>query len=175
MEDMNLVESSVKSVEAVQKTYLTFYNATQRTVDVIWINYQGKPILYKSLLPGQFFDVDTYVTHPWIFRDSDTRDTLVAESKEFFLPPPWNREIERYIRREDRICAVPRRVRVHITIPVYSLFQRAMQVLRNSLLDSVIHDSLQETNSQKVIDSLGLPTTLKADFIYFLKKSFQGE
>ena len=46
--------------------FVRFFNASPRNVDVIWINFNGGRVKYKTLEPKQFFDVNTYVAHPWV-------------------------------------------------------------------------------------------------------------
>jgi von Hippel-Lindau disease tumor supressor len=41
-------------------------------VNILWLNYEGERVRYKTLQPNQFVDVNTFVGHPWIFRDADT-------------------------------------------------------------------------------------------------------
>ncbi|PSN51074.1 hypothetical protein C0J52_01538 [Blattella germanica] len=112
------------------KSFVRFYNNTNRKVDVIWINYQGHHIKYRSLPPGSFSDVNTYATHPWLFIDSETQDRLVVKSQEVYRPEPW------YLQFTSTRDVPTRfeRTNVYITIPMYSLRQRSLQVVRNSLL-----------------------------------------
>lgn len=70
-------------------SFVRFYNATQRTVEVIWINYEGVRVKYKTLQPNEFFDVNTYVAHPWMFQDAVTRERLNANSRHVYEPGPW--------------------------------------------------------------------------------------
>ena len=63
-----------------------FYNMTHRLVDVLWVDNQQNYILYKTLKPREFYDVLTYVGHPWVFEDSITRDSMVST----FLHYPFN-------------------------------------------------------------------------------------
>lgn len=70
-------------------SFVRFCNATQRTVEVIWINYEGVRVKYKTLKPEEFFDVNTYVAHPWMFQDAVTHERLNANSRNVYEPGPW--------------------------------------------------------------------------------------
>ncbi len=72
------------------QSFVRFVNRTIRQVDVVWLNYEGIGVHYRSLTPNQWVDVNTYVGHPWIFRDSETGDKLVVQLQEVFEPPHWN-------------------------------------------------------------------------------------
>jgi VHL beta domain len=48
---------------------VTFRNRTQSFRGVMWIDFNGRPVNYANLEPGQKFTVNTFVTHPWMFTD----------------------------------------------------------------------------------------------------------
>lgn len=53
------------------------------------MNYEGARVKYKTLEPEEFFDVNTYVAHPWLFQDALTHERLNANSKDVFQPNAW--------------------------------------------------------------------------------------
>ena len=60
---------------------VTFINAASTPVNVIWIDYKGKEKVYKyNLTMGDEYKINTYFTHPWIFKNStDGRAALLAK------------------------------------------------------------------------------------------------
>lgn len=79
----------IKSQPSRALSFIRFKNVTQRIVDVIWINYEGARVKYKTLQPEEFFDVNTYVAHPWIFLDALSHERLNANSRHLYEPGPW--------------------------------------------------------------------------------------
>ena len=98
----------LKSGPSMVHSFVRFLNCTARRVDVVWLNHEGVGIKYRTLGPNQWVDVNTYVGHPWIFRDSATGDKLVVQLKEVFEPSSWKNDDEN---------AVPQRKTFNITIP----------------------------------------------------------
>lgn len=64
------------SKDSRQKVKLQILNNSSRSVNVNWISYQGIEVFYLTLEPKQTFVIDSFVTHPWIFRDLE-RQNLV--------------------------------------------------------------------------------------------------
>lgn len=59
-----------------QAAFVRFINNTRYSVEIIWINVCTKDKLevrneekpYGILAPDSYLDVNTYSSHPWIFR-----------------------------------------------------------------------------------------------------------
>jgi len=51
-----------------QPAFIRFKNNTHYDVEIIWINVNNKEKIYNILSPNNFLDVNTYSTHPWIFK-----------------------------------------------------------------------------------------------------------
>ena len=50
------------------------------------MNFKGDEILYATLKPGNSIKINTYVGHPFIFRDKKTNARLLANQKEVLHP-----------------------------------------------------------------------------------------
>ena len=87
-----LVSRRLRSKGSYLHSYIRFVNRTQRRVDIIWLNHEGVSVHYKTLPSQNWVDVNTYVGHPWIFRDANTGDKLVVHLKEVFEPPAHSYE-----------------------------------------------------------------------------------
>ncbi len=66
------------SVKGDTPTTVTFTNNSQRNISTIWIGYDCKEVVYSKLKPGQFYRQETFATHPWIVRDSQSNDLLAG-------------------------------------------------------------------------------------------------
>lgn len=99
-------------------SFVRFLNCTQRFVNIYWIDYQGHAVSYGVLVPSEGIDMDTFVTHPWIFVDVNTLDRYVVNQKDVFFPEPPRTNV---------------RVKIYITLPVYSLRELSLRVIRECL------------------------------------------
>ena len=63
-------------------------------LNIFWRDYSGRRVKYASLRPGSRFEINTYETHPWEFRDADTSDVLMARDgssswQKIYFPRAW--------------------------------------------------------------------------------------
>lgn len=126
----------VRSLEGNQSAYVRFTNKTSRPVDVWWRNYRGVKCLYARLEPGSHYNVDTFITHPWEFTDSETREHFVICNKQIFRAPA-------------NVGGMMYRTNWNITVSIRSLRQTALLAL-----------GLRHAANPAEIRQLGLPFTL---------------
>ena len=67
-------EPLLRSINNVYVSLVRFINKTMRNVVLYWIDYQGRAVSYGVLSPDDCLDIDTFVTHPWIFVDQETKE-----------------------------------------------------------------------------------------------------
>nr|QCH39003.1 VHL [Pareuchiloglanis sinensis]QCH39004.1 VHL [Pareuchiloglanis anteanalis] len=105
----------VRSLISRLPAQVLFCNRSSRTVQLLWINFQGQPVSYGQLQPHTGRKINTYIGHPWMFRDAQTDDPMMANNKELYLPSaPENGQFSV----------------VNIMLPVFSLRERCLQVVR---------------------------------------------
>ena len=86
----------LRSLVAEKFSFILFKNNTGRKVDIFWLDYTGHKVKYGTLRPGDQRRQTTYVSHPWIFRDSNTFDVLVANKKHrVFFPEAFDGQTDK--------------------------------------------------------------------------------
>ncbi|XP_069796010.1 von Hippel-Lindau disease tumor suppressor [Narcine bancroftii] len=126
----------LRSHDSRQSSFVTFCNCTGRRVRPVWLNYSGQPVSYAELAAKTGRRVNTYMGHPWMFRDAASDDRLLVNGHEVFVSPP-GRVNE---------TGQPQYIMINITIPVYTLKERCLQVVR-SLVKQEDYKSLEIAKS----------------------------
>ncbi len=60
---------NIRSVDSKSKAVIHFSNNTERTVNVVWLDYEGNRKTYKTLKRGEVYEQQTFVGHPWLIVD----------------------------------------------------------------------------------------------------------
>nr|XP_033332550.1 von Hippel-Lindau tumor suppressor homolog [Megalopta genalis]XP_033332551.1 von Hippel-Lindau tumor suppressor homolog [Megalopta genalis] len=111
----------LRSLDNKVKSYVRFCNTTSHVVALFWIDYEGRAVRYGTLSRNNCLDIDTFVTHPWIFVDQQTGDRYAVNHKSVFYPEPHR-------------LNGGGRTRVLITKPpIYKLRDRALRVVAEHL------------------------------------------
>lgn len=80
----------IRSERCDENTMVAFVSQTHRKVDIFWIDYKGNLVKYATLNNyGDSFPIQTFVTHPWTFKDAESGDQLVMpDKKTIYYPKP---------------------------------------------------------------------------------------
>ncbi|XP_016111185.1 von Hippel-Lindau disease tumor suppressor-like [Sinocyclocheilus grahami] len=110
----------LKSLNSYDPTYISFINKSRRNAEAWWLDFAGKPVSYGAIQPRKSLKMNTFLTHPWIFRASDG-SKLLANLSEVYFPTPAQYEEYGY----------PRYLPVNVTAPVYSLQEYCTRLIRS--------------------------------------------
>ncbi|XP_035731316.1 von Hippel-Lindau disease tumor suppressor-like [Vespa mandarinia] len=124
-------EPFLRSLDNSQISFVRFTNCTTRIVALYWIDYQGQAISYGTLYPGSYVDIDTFVTHPWIFVDDETKERYLVNQRDVFFPEPW---LEKCLNARRQY--LPHRIdrtNANIMTPMYTLFELSLRAIKNFL------------------------------------------
>jgi hypothetical protein len=74
--DAATVDDASHSSGHITQARITFVNQSRGAVDIYWITYQGRRMLYRAGLPvGAATMIGTFLTHPWLIVASGTGGT----------------------------------------------------------------------------------------------------
>ncbi|KAM3956638.1 von Hippel-Lindau protein [Aphomia sociella] len=128
----------IRSIESEKRVHLRFVNKTSRPVDVWWRDFNGARRLYIRMKSRSYYNVDSFLTHPWEFTDVNTKERYIINGKEIFRAPV-------------SIGGLRQRTSWLISVPMRSLRQTALLAAASSMSDP------------SHVDALGLPNPLAED------------
>ncbi|XP_061218480.1 von Hippel-Lindau disease tumor suppressor [Neopsephotus bourkii] len=102
----------LRSVNTRELSEVVFNNRSPRSVLPVWVDFDGKPRHYPVLQPRTGRVMHSYRGHLWLFRDAGTNDGLLVNQQELFI-------------------AAPNVNKADITLPVFTLKERCLQVVRS--------------------------------------------
>jgi hypothetical protein len=70
----------IRSLRSRTPVNVRFHNHTPGQRTVMWIDFNGQPVEYKILAPGESYVQQTYVGHPWMVTDGP------GNCKQLFVP-----------------------------------------------------------------------------------------
>jgi von Hippel-Lindau disease tumor supressor len=59
----------VRSLNSDVQAAITFQNDSAQTVKIYWLGFKGERVFYQRLLPGETYQQETFLTHPWVVTD----------------------------------------------------------------------------------------------------------
>ncbi|EFN87748.1 von Hippel-Lindau tumor suppressor homolog isoform X1 [Harpegnathos saltator] len=127
-------ESLLRSISNQHRSFVKFINQTFRPVRLYWIDYQGNAVNYGDLSPGDYIDINTFATHPWIFVDKETGCRYRVNRKQVFFPEPWFKYHDVNNRlSNDGLPLRVQRTNVYITLAVCTLRELSLRAIKKCL------------------------------------------
>jgi hypothetical protein len=77
----------LKSIDSNTPVSVEFDNETNQTVELFWLDFNGKEVSYGQIKPGDSKFMGTYATHPWIARGLDNKAIRInVDGDQVFVP-----------------------------------------------------------------------------------------
>jgi hypothetical protein len=71
------ISHPLRSIHGEHEALLIFANASHRTIEIFWINYEGTEQSFGQVPPGgKIHKRPTYATHPFLIKDASTGEQL---------------------------------------------------------------------------------------------------
>ncbi|XP_014232454.1 von Hippel-Lindau tumor suppressor homolog [Trichogramma pretiosum] len=122
---------ALRSIHNHHSSFVRFVNRSSFSVSIYWIDYQGELVRYRTLPSRDHIDINTFVTHPWIFVNEQTQDRLLGAGQRIYYPEAW------WVRYQGRDHSeLPNRINrtvVPITMPLLSLRGWALRTIKLQL------------------------------------------
>lgn len=132
----------IRSKESLLPAFIMLINNTHRPIKIYWIGYRSELVLYGVIKADDRLSMDTYNTHPWVFKDAATSELMHVNHKEVFWPEPF---VE---------AKFNQRTPVNIHFPLRSLKMSAMwQIL----------SMISRNDNDELFEQLGIPKCLVMD------------
>ncbi|XP_017781685.1 PREDICTED: von Hippel-Lindau tumor suppressor homolog [Nicrophorus vespilloides] len=122
---------AIRSLRSDQKVYLRFINLTKCTIELVWVNFFGSYIRYKLLRRGEYVDVNTFTTHPWLALEIHTKDRMHICKQYIYMPRPTQEIMKLKSNLREPVVDREKRKICCITTPLYSLRFQSLLILRN--------------------------------------------
>ncbi|NWU85692.1 VHL disease, partial [Onychorhynchus coronatus] len=119
--------AALRSLKTRELSEVVFNNHSPRWVLPIWLDFEGRPRCFPVLEPRTGRVMRSFRGHLWLFRDAGTKDGLLVNQQELFV-------------------AAPNVTKADITLPVFTLKERCLQVVR-SLVSPVDYRKLDIVQS----------------------------
>ncbi|GAB1869606.1 von Hippel-Lindau disease tumor suppressor [Camponotus japonicus] len=130
-ENQQLRRPIFRSLNSQHESFVRFINTTPHCVTLYWMDYQGQAVSYGDLSPGDYREINTFHTHPWIFVNKETRIRYLVKQRDVFFPEPW------FVKYSGvRPSELPRRIErtdVYIVLPILTLQQLSLGIIKKYL------------------------------------------
>jgi vacuolar-type H+-ATPase subunit I/STV1 len=71
------ISHPLRSIKGEHEALLIFANASNRTIEIFWINYEGTEKSFGQIPPGgKIHKRPTFATHPFLIKDASTGEQL---------------------------------------------------------------------------------------------------
>ncbi|XP_014213975.1 von Hippel-Lindau tumor suppressor homolog [Copidosoma floridanum] len=154
-------QQELRSIHNRDSSFVKFFNTSPHDVEIYWIDYNGKPVFYQTLGHQDYIDINTFVTHPWIFVEKETKDRYLANGSSVYFPRSWR---ENYRGRPLNVSELPARVErvvVRISLPMHTLRDICLRAIKRRIKDD------------RSVYDLELPRTLQFE-LYYLRPRKTG-